>query len=409
MKKFLIAFLLIPALVLHSFASAGKKEIILRLTEPSTFVFDETIIYLDLGSPQFMYAEDGQKVLDDSSAAPMLFSFTSDQVSCFSNCYGNLVPATIVPLGLRVAGNGTYIISASLIDNFDPTSVLLLEDRALAVVHDLRQGNYTFTINQATQNDSRFFLHVSAPPVITTTIAGCNNNDGVIAVAQDTSIRWTSSTLYDNSFNMIASFQSVTGNFSFGGLAFGNYNLVFARASYSAIKQVQLDGKSVAVGVTASTTHTTVGQPVQFFAAATNATNYLWDFGEGSQITGVVNPTFSYIQPGVYDASIHCSNVFGCSAIADITIIVDEATSVAPLTEENISVTIQNKSLQVMFNKLIDNNYNFQLFNSVGQQLISNVLNSGENIFYLSNLPTGVYIARISNEHSAFSKKIVLQ
>ena len=409
MKKNSVVFLLLLVLALQSFASAGKKEVILRLTEASTYVFDETFVYLDLGSSQFIYSEDGQKVFDDSSSAPMLYSFSSDHISCFSNSNGNLVPATVVPLGVRVAGNGTYMISASLIDNFDPTSVLILEDRTLSAFHDLRQSDYSFAINQATQDEGRFSLHISTPPVITTIIAGCSNNDGVILVDQDTSVRWTSGTLYDNNFSMVASFQNITGKFSFGGLAFGNYNMVFTLSNYTAIKPVQLAGKSVSVEVSASTTHTSVGAPVQFFTTATNTSNYLWDFGDGGQITGVVNPTFSYTQAGVYDASIHCSNIFGCSARADITIIVDEATSVNTVAADNISVTAQNKSLSIRFAQPLQGDISCQIYNAIGEQLISSPLSSNETTIDLSSMPTGIYIVKVKSSHSDFSRKILLQ
>ena len=409
MKKSSIISLLILVFAMQAFAAAGKKEIKLRITEAATYVFDETSVFLDLGSSPFVYPEDGQKVFDTSSSACMLYSFSSNQIACFSNSYGNLMPSTVVPLGIKVSGNGTYIINATLLDNFDDASIIRLEDKTMGVFHDLRQGAYIITVNQPRQENDRFFLHVSTPPAITITPSGCNNDDGIITVDQDTSIRWTSGTLYDDSYNLKASFQNVTGSFSVGGLSFGNYNLVLSLASYSTIKPVYLSGNSVTVQVSASTTHTSVGQPVQFFANATNTSNYLWDFGDGSQITGIVNPTFSYIQPGVYQVTVYCSNAFGCVYTQYITIVVDEATSVAPVAEERISVIPQNKNLQVLISKPIESSYNLQLFNSVGQQLVSAPLTSGENTIDLNSLASGVYIARISNEQGGFSKKIVLQ
>ncbi len=408
MKKVSVVSLLLFVLVLHTFA-VGKREVTLRLTETSTFIFDETTVYLDLGTSPFNSTEDGQKIFDTSSSAPLIYSFSSDNVSCFSNSYGNLVPNTIIPLGFKVSGNGFYSIRASLIDNFDPASIIRLEDRKLGVFYDLRQGNYNITINQATQDDARFFLHVSTPPVITVTSARCNNDDGAITVAPDLSVRWSSVTFYDDSFNLIVSYNNVTTNVGYGSFSFGDYNVVFALGNYTTIKPVYVDGESVSVEVSATTTHTSVGQPVQFFAAATNTTNYLWDFGEGSQIGGIVNPTFSFDQAGVYDVTVVCSNAYGCSYTQHITIIVDEATSLAPVAEEGISVTAQNKNLNVIFSKPLESNYNLQVFNSVGQQFLSAPLTKGANTIDLSHLASGVYIAHLSNEQGAFSKKIVLQ
>jgi PKD repeat protein len=46
----------------------------------------------------------------------------------------------------------------------------------------------------------------------------------------------------------------------------------------------------------------------------------VWDFGDGSQINGVMNPTFAYGQAGVYNVSVRASNSFGCSATDNLTV-----------------------------------------------------------------------------------------
>ncbi len=408
MKKFLVAFLLFT-IALQGFSSTGKKQIRLRLTDSTTYVFDETSIYLDLGSPQFIYPEDGQKIFDTSSAAPSLYSFSRDNISCFSNSYGNLTPSTVIPLGFKISGAGTFKFSATLLDNFDATSIIRLEDRTLGVFHDLRQGDYTMYLNQAAQDDTRFFIHLSYPSIISTIDAGCSNNDGIILVQQDSSLTWTNCALYDNSFNLLATCNNTTGNISFTNLPFGSYKVAFTYGSYTALKNVALSGRSVTVSISANTVNGVVGQQLQFFSAASNATDYLWEFGEGSEIDGVMNPNFAYTQAGVYNVSVRASNSFGCEAFDNLTVTIGEATGINNLASDGVTITTESKTLRILFSKQFESAHSFQVFSTSGQLVASNIITSTQTNVDLSNLSAGIYIVKVQQANGSFSKKIVLQ
>ena len=408
MKKILAAFLLFT-IALPGFSSNGKKQIRLRLTDSTTYVFDETAVYLDLGSPQFIYPEDGQKIFDTASSAPSLYSFSRDNVSCFSNSYGNFTPAMVIPLGFKVSDAGTFKISTTLLDNFDPTSIIRLEDRTLGVFHDLRQGDYTIYLNQAGQDDARFFIHLSYPSIISTIDAGCSNNDGNILVQQDSSLTWSNCILYDNNFNQLNSYSNITGNISFTGLPFGSYKIVFAYGSYTALKNVVLSGRSVTVSVSANTVNGLIGQQLQFFSAATNATDYLWEFGEGSEIDGVMNPNFAYTQAGVYNVTVRASNSFGCEAFDNLTVTISEATGINNLAGEDVTITTENKMLRIQFSKQFENENSFQVFSTTGQLMFSNTITSTQTNADLSGLSSGIYIVKVQQPNGSFSKKIVLQ
>ncbi len=407
-KKILIVFLLFTV-ALPGFSANGKKQIRLRLTDSTTYVFDETSVYLDLGSPQFIYPEDGQKIFDTASSAPSLYSFSRDNISCFSNSYGNFAPATVIPLGFKVSGAGTFKFSATLLDNFDATSIIRLEDRTLGVFHDLRQGDYTIYLNQAAQNDARFFIHLSYPSIINTIDAGCSNNDGNILVQQDSSLTWTSCALYDKSFNQLTTYNNVTGNISFTSLPFGSYKVVFTYGSYTALKHVELSGRIVTVSVSANTVNGVVGQQLQFFSMAINATDYLWQFGEGSEIDGVMNPSFAYAQPGVYNVTVRASNSFGCEAFDNITVTISEATAINDLADDGIILTAENKTLRILFSKKFENETSFQVFNVTGQLMFSNIIASTQTNVDLSNFPSGIYVAKVQQTNGSFSRKIVLE
>ncbi len=411
MKKAPLIFLFVCAMVLQGYSTAGKKQVTLRLSDLQTAIFDETTTYLDLGSPQFIYPEDGQKIFDTSSSAPSFYSFTTDNVPCFSNSYGAFTGTSVIPLGFKVTSGGNFKIAPMLLDNFDATSIIRLEDRATGTFKDLRQGSYTFTLAQATEDNNRFYLHTSFPTVINAVNSGCANNDGAINIQQDNSISWTTCSLYDANFNLLNNYNNITGTFSFTGLAYGTYNIVFTYGSYTAAKSVDIGGTTVTATATASTLNAYAGQPVDFFAHAVNATNFMWDLGDGSQIAGVMNPTYTYTQTGSYNVTLRCSNIFGCSAVSTLTVNVSAAaTGINNLSTDEISVTVTAaKTLAVGIKNINNDNYQLQVYSITGQLIAAqNISNSQTNID-LSSAPAGIYIARISAGNSVVSKKIVLQ
>ena len=63
-----------------------------------------------------------------------------------------------VPLGVKLPSNGIYKIAIGAIDGvFEQGQNIYLEDKALGVIHDLRQNPYSFTGTSGILND-RFVL-----------------------------------------------------------------------------------------------------------------------------------------------------------------------------------------------------------------------------------------------------------
>lgn len=408
MTKQLLLLLLAAFITLQVSASGNKKQVKLRVTEVSTSVFDETSVNLDLGVRQFIFPEDGQKIFDTASSAPALYSFSGDMVPCFSNSYGTFTPAMVIPLGLRAEGNGLYMIRATLLDNFDPTSIIRLEDRQLSNFHDLRSGDYTFLLNQPTIDESRFFLHVSYPAQVSTADAGCNNDDGTIVIDQDNSIAWTTCTLYNDSSNVVYANTNVSGSFAFGALAYGQYHLEFTYGNYTTTDYVYVNGWSIDNTVNASAIYATVGQTINFYSTSTHTSDYQWDFGDGSTIDGIANPDYAFTQPGTYTITLTGSNARGCSGTSSITVYISEATGLDDVSETNTRINILNRNLQVTFNRQLPQAATLEVINTTGQQLLTQQLTQTQTNTDLSYLPAGIYIVRVANGSNSLTQKVVL-
>lgn len=409
MRKAHLILLLFSICALQGFANTGKKQITLRFSDTQTAIFDETSVYLDLGSPQYIFPEDGQKIFDTSSSAPSFYSIASNGIFCFSNSYGSFNKAAVIPLGFKVSTGGLFRISPQLVDNFDSTSMIRLEDRATGIFYDLRNGSFTIQLAQATEDNNRFFIHASVPVVLNSIDAGCANNDGSIAINQDTTISWTSCTLYDENFSQLQTLTNVTGTFNFNGLPYGTYNVTFKYGNYATSTQIKINGRSVTSNVSASTVYAYVGEPVHFFASAVNATNFIWDLGDGSQIVGVMNPTYTYSLTGTYNVTVRCSNSFGCSSTSTTSINVSAATGINTIDEEEASITANHKTISILLKKQTADDTRLEVYNLTGQLISSRPINAMQTNVDLSAEPAGVYVARLIAGHATLAKKLVLQ
>lgn len=408
MKKQLLLILLSAFVTWQVSASGNKKQVKLRVTEVSTSVFDETSVNLDLGVRQFIFPEDGQKIFDTSSSAPALYSFSGDMVPCFSNSYGTFTPAMVIPLGLRAEGNGLYMIRATLLDNFDPTSIIRLEDRQLSNFHDLRSGDYTFLLNQPTITENRFFLHVSYPAQVSATDAGCSNNDGTIFIQQDNSIAWTTCTLYDDSSNVVYTNTNISNNFAFGALAYGEYHLEFAYGNYAATNSIYVNGWSIENSVNASAIYATAGQTINFYSTSTHTSDYQWDFGDGSSIDGIANPDYAFTQPGTYTVTLTGSNSRGCTGTSSITVYISAATGLNDISETTTRINMLNRDLQVTFNRQLPQAAVLEVINTTGQLVHTQQLTQAQTTTNLGYLPAGIYIVRVANGSNSLTQKVVL-
>ena len=406
----MLVFLLFLINWAAAYAVAGKKQIRLRIADNQTSVYDETNVYLDLGTtPDYVFPEDGQKLIDTSLAAPQIFSFSTDNVPCFSNSYGSFTQAVVIPIGYSVQGGSDYTFSASLLDNFDATSLILLEDRTMGAFIDLRVNAYYINVTQQELNDNRFFLHISKPVSISTINAGCSNNDGVINVQQDAGVVWNSVILFDDSLNNITSFGNVSGDFSFTNLAEDNYKVVFAYNTYTAIVDAEVMGNQVSVSIAPSVFQAAPYQTIIFTANATHTNSYEWDMGDQSYITGVASPDYYYTDPGIYQVVVKCSNSFGCEASDTVTIVIDEALTVKETEASSLSVFVEDKNLQVFLKGVLTENAVVEIFSPTGQQLIQRPVTNSTTFIPLQNLSAGIYFLKFRSGENVMTRSFFLR
>src|ERR1017187_4724864 len=111
MKKGFLFFFLVFFIAFNAFcSSAAKNQVTLMLQDSTSGLSDQTVIYFQQGtSVNYIFPEDDIKTFDTSQALPKIYSFSADNVPCYSNGYGDFTSSTIIPLDIRLPGNGSYI------------------------------------------------------------------------------------------------------------------------------------------------------------------------------------------------------------------------------------------------------------------------------------------------------------
>ncbi|MBL0309451.1 MAG: PKD domain-containing protein [Bacteroidetes bacterium] len=405
------ALILIIVLGMHfSDLIAAKSTLSLRLQSVNTGYLDDASIYFEENAiSSFNSTDDELLVSSPFEGVPELFSFTSDGIKCSKNGFGNLSSTEIVPLGFEVDIDGNYNISAINLTNFDPSCLIRLEDRQTNVFTDLRTGTYTALLNTSDSDSGRFYIHVTHPAVFTYVNSGCQNNEGSITVTIDPTVPWDICQLYDTANNLIETIANVNPVASFNGLAQGKYYVAFLTGFYSSGKYFELGGNYITSSMQTPNDPIYVGQRTTFHALASNTTQYEWDFGDGTLITGVANPPMTYYTPGTYPVNVMCSNTYGCSASSQMMITVEVPSGIREEKKQELMISVQGNILRLNRKTQVADHAQVQIFDLLGRPIYKAPWQTMQCAIDLNDQPAGYYILSVAGEKDVSTSRIFIE
>jgi PKD repeat protein len=253
-----------------------------------------------------------------------LYTFNGD-LEYAIQAWPTLTNERVIDIGTVNTVAGTSTISMNLFENFDPTTVVYLEDTELGVFHNLTQnGNYTFENSGLNGESVRFRLHFRAPIGVSSVMDCSGTESGKILVGNPNTTP-VAVELKNANNEVVATAAPFVGEHEFVNLVSGNYSLEMTYTDGGAVTRttaVENNGMTTPASFIASATSVSIADAIiEFQGNAQGATEYSWDFGDGTIVTGDLNPVHAYNALGVYTVTFTAMNN-GCGSSATTTITV---------------------------------------------------------------------------------------
>ena len=318
----------------------------------------------------------------------------------------NLTADKTVALGINAESNGVYTLNLKSIENLDETVVVILEDTELGVFQNLRSdSSYTFQLNHGTDID-RFLLHFNPEIKIDVTGQDCEGNNGAISVSQNSSYHWDY-VVKDNNGSTLVSGNDLNSINDITDLVEGDYTLHLTDSfDYQVVKQIPVEAKDV-VTAKFDIIQTTVNSStqLQFINQSTGATEYFWDFGDGTQ-TNTEHPQHTLIPDNSYNILLRASNA---DCIDEYHKTIDLSTDIPSINPSlNLTIYTDNMNIYISFNDSKQQDAMVTLYNILGQELLrKNISTNGTHT--LSPVDhSNFYLVKIDANGTSIEKKVFL-
>ena len=157
-------------------------------------------------------------------------------------------------------------------------------------------------------------------------------------------------------------------------------------------------------------TYSTSGRNVSFTNLSPTATTFKWNYGVGKAASALANPSYTYQSDGTFIVLLIVSNACGTDSIRQ-PVIVNSAGINTGNSERALIIPNPNKgNFTVQFKQILTENTNLYLYNSVGQQVYQQEINSGSNKTVVNaELPEGVYFMSLNGSFGKSMQKVVIQ
>lgn len=160
---------------------------------------------------------------------------------------------------------------------------------------------------------------------------------------------------------------------------------------------------SPVVGITANASSINTGDGIQFGVGNSNASNYVWDFGDGGNANYSI-PYYEFLFPGAYFVTL-TGSIGNCNTTDSLLVYVgymglDESAN------ELFSI-YPNPTIDKVTIKPINNSeYHLSIYNSNGQLIESYENRKGEQTLLLENYSNGIYYIHYKENNKNWIKAI---
>ena len=365
------------------------------------------IMFNDQSTVGFDNMFDGFKMMS-SHDQPTLYTVMGGDMMASINTLPSIDQSPNVTMGLFAGTAGNFQLTFDNINSFDPTTYIYLEDKKTNTMQDMRANNTYSFASELSDSTDRFVVHFTPAVEINATDATCSTS-GIININQPGTANWAY-TVTDNNNATISSGTLSQNSPVVVNAAAGTYTLTLVDANnYTVMKTVTVNGTTSLTAAFASANNTTTNVDVAFNSTTADATNYYWDFGDGSTGSGQ-NAIHNYADTGTYTVTLIVVSASGCTSTTTHTITVTEnATTGINNISNNKPVNIWSSDNRVFidFSKQTKVEATIEFYNVLGQELSQEKFGRS-TIFIkeLSNIEAAYVIVKVKNEDVITTKKV---
>lgn len=290
----------------------------------------------------------------------------------------NSIPLTTdaaIPVRVKVGITGTFVISRASLADLNPTSTVILEDLFTKTKTDFRTtDSYSFIISD-TAKAARFVLHIAMPLTFSQKITGAScpkAKNGKAIVLPNQSGTWNY-VWTNNTGEILKTTSRATSADSLSNIAAGNYRVEITEAGNNSKVTIpfEVSYNTEAVSALFDILNVKNSMLVSLKNKSTKATNYEWNFGDGTTSTEE-NPTHTYSHNGTYKIDLLAINAT-CSEsnTVSLTCTVSSATAIEQLEEvHTVSIINNTNGVFVKFDSEKEIAATINAYNMSGQNII---------------------------------------
>ncbi len=288
------------------------------------------VAFSETSSDQFVGGEDSPRM--PGTTGFDIYSKLDNQ-DLVIQMFSPLQATRIVDLGTSMTTNGEYTISMTEYVDFDPSTRVFLEDRATGTFQGLNSNpNYTFTTDPSFQG-VRFRLHFMAPVNMASSSTCVGETNGKLIVSNSNMAYPMTAVLKNNNGETVSNSGQFVGEHIFQNLSSGSYTVDMSYVDgsvFSLSSNIGVSGVlSPASFIASSNTVQLADAIIEFAATAPGATEFIWNFGDGTIETTSATPVHAYMQPGIYTVTLTALSG-GCSSTAtSVVSVTDNTTGIA--------------------------------------------------------------------------------
>jgi PKD repeat protein len=274
-------------------------------------------------------------------------------------------------------------------------------------MHNLREGAYNFEGNAQLSNSNRFRIRFSKPTVFSAEGETCSGFDGEIGIESQAGI-WNYT--LSNAAGQTISNGTSEDQMLFENLAGGDYIMQLVHNNYEVAMNITVASSQTVDALIMSSDVAYAMEPKSFAVVASNATEIVWNFGDGSEVLLGESVTHTYEQAGVYTLSLTASND-ECSygVYQTIEVLTPNVTGMEETAKNAFRMLPNPAQSMLTFVKVGSSIANIEIVDLSGKVVARETLSSTAQTIDISALASGVYSVTFTQDAIYAVQKLVVQ